>query len=126
MKLQNLLQIKAILEKHAQEPMPTLSAYKIMKFLKESSEEVAFYKERIKALSEKYGDKNENGELAYDEDGNLRVAQDKLQDCKKELNDLAFLEVKEPALKFSVGDFKTLNLSVSELFALDEVIKEGE
>lgn len=58
MKLDKLLQVRKVLGDHANEPVPTMLAYKILKFMKGSDTESAFYDQKLKEIIEKYYQSN--------------------------------------------------------------------
>lgn len=54
MKLNKLLQVRRVLSEHANEPIPTMLAYKILKFMKSSDTEGAFYDAKLQEIIEQY------------------------------------------------------------------------
>lgn len=50
MKLNKLIQVRRVLAEHANEPIPTMLAYKILKFMKASDTEGAFYDKKLKEI----------------------------------------------------------------------------
>ena len=50
MKLNKLLQVRKVLSDHANEPIPTMLAYKILKFMKASDTEGAFYEQKLNGI----------------------------------------------------------------------------
>ena len=62
MKLNKLLQARKVLSEHANEPIPTMLAYKILKFMKASDTEGAFYDQQLKEIIGKYAKKNDKGD----------------------------------------------------------------
>jgi len=123
MKLSQLIKIRKTLETHAQESIPTALAYKIMKFIKASSEEGAFYNEKFREIIEKYADKDENGKPIIN-GSNIKIQTELIPECEKELRELEDTEVELPKIKFTVVELSPLKFSVAEMFILDEVIEE--
>lgn len=122
MKLYNLLQIRTTLNAHTKDTMSTMLAYKIMKFIKSTEAEENFYNEKIQEILLKYGAKDENGNYIKSENG-IKIIDDKVDDCHKEVNELAATEVEVPAITFTIDKLSQINLTVAELYTLDEIIQ---
>lgn len=123
MKLNKLLQARKVLNKHANEPIPTLLAYKILKFMKESDTESAFYDQKLKEIVDKYGKKDKDGKLIHD-GGGVSIAPDFIEDCRKAMTELDETEVETPKVTFLIRELTPIDFSVSELYSLDELIIE--
>lgn len=124
MKISQLLKIRKTLQAHAEETIPTALAYKIMKFIKASSEEGAFYNEKFREIITKYAEKDESGKPIIN--GNsvkLKEGMD-VAKCQEEVLELDNTEVEAPTIKFKIQEFSPLKFSVAEMFILDEVIEE--
>lgn len=123
MKLNKLLQARKVLEKHANEPIPTLLAYKILKFMKASDTEGAFYNDKLKEIIMKYGERDDSGNL-INSNGGVNIARDKIEECEKEIKELDETDVEKPQITFTIQELTPINFSVSELYSLDELIEE--
>ena len=123
MKLNKLLQVRKVLSEHANEPIPTMLAYKMLKFMKASDTEGSFYDQQLKDIISKYAKKDQQGELMYI-DGHISIMPDKVEECQKAINDLGETDVDAPKITFSIRELTPINFSVSELYSLDEIIIE--
>lgn len=123
MKLSKLLQIRKILGIHSQEKVPTILAYKIMKFIKASEQEGAFYNEKFRKIIEKYSEKDEKGNPVLD-GNNIKLNQETAEECTKAVYELENTEVEVPNVSFTINELEPLAFSVSEMFILDDLIKE--
>ncbi len=85
MKLNKLLQARNAFKAHAQEQLPTMLAYKIMKFMKASDAEGEFYDQQIREVINKYAKKNEKGEIVS-ADGRVNMLPGKAEECQKAIN----------------------------------------
>ena len=97
MKLNKLIGIRNILVAHANDRVYAKVAYKMMKFIKASEDEDAFYNTKLKELIETYGEKDAMGKFAKDKVGNIKIKAEELSG---------------------------LRLSMSEMYAIDEIIIE--
>lgn len=125
MKLNKLLQVRRVLSEHANEPIPTMLAYKILKFMKASDTEGAFYDAKLQEIIEKFGKKDENGNITY-ANGRVSVNSENIDECQKAIRELGETEIEAPTITFTVRELTPINFSVSELYSLDEfIIEEG-
>ncbi len=123
MKLNKLLQIRKVLSEHANEPIPTLLACKILKFMKATDTEGAFYDQKLKEIIEKYGAKDEQGNAVYS-DGKVNIANESIVECQQAMDELGNTEVEIPNITFSIQELTPIIFTVAELFSLDEIIVE--
>lgn len=121
MKLKNLIQARKTLSSYSEEKVSAKLAYKIMKFIKATSEEVAFYDEKIKEVIMKYAERDENNEVKAD-GNNIKLLKGTGEDCQKEVNEIAEIEVEKPQIGFYLRELDELKLSAAEMFVLDEFI----
>ncbi len=123
MKLNQLINIRKIFNEHSQEKLSVPLAYKMMKFIKATEEDNAFYDERIKAIIELYAVKDEKGKPVT-EGGGIKIVESSIAQCNKEVMELSDHEVEAPKITFTLSELTELKLSASEMYALDEIIKE--
>lgn len=123
MKLENLIQARKTLKTYANERVSSALAYKMMKFMKASSDEDAFYNEKIRDVISKFAEKDENGEFVM-QNGAIRIIKDKVVDCQKEIDAVGSTDIEKPKITFTLSELNELKLSMSEVFTLDEFITE--
>lgn len=123
MKLYKLLRARKILGDHMHEQLPAPLAYKIMKFIKASENEGAFYNEKFNEIVNRYGEKNHDGK-SEPNDGKLHIDKSRAPQCEQEINELNEMEVDTPNIIFSISELDVLRFSVSDLFVLDDFISE--
>lgn len=125
MKLGNLIQARKALMAYTNEKVSAKLAYKMMKFVKATSDDVAFYDEKIKEIIMKYAEKDDNGEIIND-NGNIKLIKDTANACQKEINGVADIDIDKPQVMFLLRELEELKLSATEMFSLDEFIKIEE
>lgn len=111
--------IKNILGKIADANLPIKTSYKIMKIVSIIEVEEKFFNQKLAALIEKYGEKNDNGEYVYVDDSNIKIVEDLRVDCEKEIKELQDLEIEIPDYKFTLIDFNEANFTPREVFMLE-------
>ena len=99
-------------------------AYKIMKFCKAVSVEEEFFNTKRNEIIDAYAVKDENGQVVVDDNGMIRIVQDKIAEANAAMNELNSIEVDAPNIQFTLEELGAFELSVSDMFALDAFIAE--
>jgi hypothetical protein len=123
MKLNKLLQVRRVLSEHANEPIPTMLAYKILKFMKSSDTEGAFYDAKLQEIIEQYGKRDESGKVVH-ANGRISIDKEHIEECQIAIDELGETEIEAPHITFTIHELTPINFSVSELYSLDEIIIE--
>lgn len=101
------------------------TAYKFSKLFSNLDNEVAFYQNKISELIQKYGARDENGNLISTDDKNyISIKEDGRQECEKELNELADIKVEMKDITFNLDELENLELSIGDLKILNPFIIE--
>lgn len=99
-------------------------AYKIAKLLKEVNNEYQIFNEQRRALIEKYGTKDENGQLAVDENGNYRIVQEKIGEFNKELQELLDTEINLNCSKIDLDDLDGEEFTPTQMMQMSAFLSE--
>ena len=74
--------------------VPLVGAYKINKISRAADREFEFYREKFQEIVNNYAMKDKDGNVMFSDDGaQIRIQQDKIQECNEELDALQTLEV---------------------------------
>ena len=87
-KISELLNSTDTLQKLAQQDFKAKLAWTIARLLKSAESEIQSFNDTRMNLIKKYGEKDENGELITDEEGNCKIDPDSIETFSKELNEL--------------------------------------
>ena len=127
MNLGKILSVRKVLRSHADEKIPSMVAYKIMKFLKSTDSEEEFYNKKLNEIIEEYALRGDDGKIkTNDKDGGIQIIPSKLEDCKKAIEELQSTDVDMPNIKMSMEELSVFQMSVVELTALDDFIENKE
>ena len=121
MKLIDLIKARKVIEAHQTEKLPAVVAYKIMKFMKTSETEDAFYNEKMREIIDKYAAR-EDGQIKVQED-RILIKPECMQECNEALEELQNTETENPKLCIKVEELSAFQLSVAEVSILDEFIE---
>ena len=122
-KLEQLVNSTEALQKLSQVQLKARLALEVSRMLKEAERELGFFNDARMNLINKYGEKDENGQLITDEQKNCKIGADVLQQFSNELQELLQTEVEINANKFNLDDFGDINFTPSEMSALESFIE---
>jgi len=112
---------QAALQKLLKESLPLRTAFKLKGIAKRAQEELDKYEEVRKAAVERYGSKDENGNLIVLEEGTVKLEGENLNQFVKELSDLVNTEISIGTVSIDeLGD--KVNMSAEELLALEDLL----
>ena len=100
------------------------TAFKIARIAREIGKEMeTFEKERTKIV-EKYGERDENGQIHADENGNVKIMPSAVTDCNNEFNELLNQEVEINAEMLPEEILEQmLNVTPVQMLALEPIIR---
>lgn len=124
MKLQDLAKSVKIFESLSQGKVNVKLAYKLMKVLKETKNDIDFYQEKSKEIIEKYAQRDDKNEIVITPDQTgVMLQEDKIDEFNKEYIELNETEITLPEIKFEIDEFEDVKLSAVDLMAIDEFLK---
>ncbi len=93
-KLKDLVSFNLNSQKIFQEKLPLTCAYKLSKIQRAIAEDLEFYQKKYLEIVNEYGDKDENGNLKYSENGTVvLMIPERKEEAQKEINELDNMEV---------------------------------
>lgn len=101
--------------------LPIKTAYNLKKAQEILIKEEQEFNNMRKSIVEKYAVLNEDGEFQTNDRGGVEIQKDKTADFNKEFNDLLEIEFECPEI--GIDDLGDINISVSSLNALGNLIK---
>ena len=122
-KLEQLINSAESLKSLSQKSLKARSAYAVSKILKAADEEMTAFNEARMNLIRKYGEKDDNGELKSDENGNVHIIADSLNTFNQELRDLMDTQIEINANKIQINDIGDVEFTPAEMAQLDEFIE---
>jgi hypothetical protein len=118
------LNLKALYPKIQSQKLPIKVTYKFSRLFNALEQETQFYYTKLQELVTLYAEKDENGKPIPTESGTgVKIAQDKLADCQKDLDELAGLEITLPDTFFSIDELDGLSLTVQDMNCLLPLIE---
>ncbi len=125
MKLSQLIdeRVHSALQKLSTEPLPLRTAFKLKGIIKVVKEEFSKYEDVRKEALQRHGQKNEDGSLKVNDQGNVQFSAEGIQAFANEVGELTTLEVQVPTLTLAeLGD--KITLTAEDLESLDGIVVE--
>lgn len=112
----HLLSINTIIDKLKTEIFDINIQYKFLKINQKIEEELKILQEQTQILADNYGEKEK-------ETGYIKIKDEHIKKCEKQLNEINDYEVQLPDIYFSLDELEGLELTLEELCLLDRFIK---
>lgn len=125
-KMSDLLNATETLQKLSQKELKARLALQISRLLKEGEREIQNFNEVRTNLINKYGEKDENGELVTDEDKNCKILNDQIEIFSKELNELVGMEIEINANKINIADLENMDFTPADMAVLEPFMELDE
>lgn len=119
----DLFSIRRISEKIQKEVFDIRTQYKLLKLKAAADQEYKIFIEQLTNLSDKYGDKDEHGELQVSANGGVKVKPEFVKVFGEKLAQLEDLEVTVPDIYFTLDELQNLKLTMEELEPFMRMIK---
>ena len=114
----DLINLFPIIEKIKNKIFNVYTQYNFLKLQEYINKEKEIYIKQQASLVEKFGQKNENGEVVIKEDGTVKIKKENVQECEKLLKDINELQIQIPDIYFSLDELQNLEMTFSELSLL--------
>ena len=101
---------------------PGSTTFKIARLIRELDKEIQLFEEERFNIANKYGEKDENGFLISQENGTVKISEDKIQDCNKELQALFETQVEINANKLPIEIFDGIEMTPVQAMNLEPVV----
>ena len=121
--INEILNVTPVLRELAVKPFKGAMTFKIARLIRELDKETALFEESRSKLADKYGVRNENGELDVSEEGTIKLQADKISECNEELTNLLLTEVEINADVLPANAFDDIEISPIQAIALEAFIE---
>jgi dissimilatory sulfite reductase (desulfoviridin) alpha/beta subunit len=115
--------MQAVLRKFSDQEMSVKQCYKIMKFLLAIERESNVFAETYDKIISEYAERDANGKIVLLDNGNIKIATDKIEKCKNKIEELNNLEIELPDCCFTLEELEDVKLTPRELYAIEPILK---
>lgn len=125
MKLSEVIKVREIFLQIKDTKMPIKTSYQIARFLQRTDSDATFYSDKYRDIINECAELKEDGTPDTSEDGmNIKIQEDKVQDCVAMIQELEATDVGDFALKIDVSDLENSGLTIQQLYVLMDYIVE--
>ena len=125
MKLSDVIKVRGIFLQIKDTKMPIKTSYQIARFLQKTDADATFYSDKYRDIINECAELKEDGTPSISEDGmNIKIKEDKVQDCVTMIQELEATDVGDFALKIDIADLENSGLTVEQLYILMDYIVE--
>ena len=125
MKLSDVIKVRGIFLQLKDTKMPIKTSYQIARFLQKTDADATFYSDKYRDIINECAELKEDGTQSISEDGmNIKIKEDKVQDCVTMIQELEATDVGDFALKIDIADLENSGLTVEQLYILMDYIVE--
>ena len=126
LKLGELLNSVEVLQKLASKELKAKPAWQTSRILKAAEKEIQEFNDTRMKLINKYGEKDEQGELITDDNGNCKIIADDTIEFSNQLNELINTEIEINSNKINIEDIENIDFTPAEMAQLENFIEFGE
>jgi predicted transcriptional regulator len=120
-----ILELQTLYSSIANIRMPLKTTYKFTRLMKRAETELEFYQTKFQEIVAEYGEKDDNGQYKFTEDGqSIVIIAGKEQECNAKLFELRNLDVEINDIKFSIEELEGIDVSISELACIMSLIED--
>lgn len=121
-KIGALLNSTEALQKLASKELKARPAWQTSRILKAAEKEIQEFNEARMKLINKFGEKDEAGQLITDEAGNCKINPDNISDFNAEFNELVESEIEINGNKINIDDIEDIDFTPAEMTVLEAFI----
>lgn len=113
--LHDVIEMRAAIEEYLDLNLSIQTAYKFTKFLLETENDYDFFVSKTKEIINKYAEKDENGEIIFNEEG-VCLSGSMIEEAEAALRDLSFINVSiGDYFSFDIDEFEGLKMSCRKM-----------
>lgn len=101
---------------------PGSTTFKIARLIRELDKEIQLFEEERMKIANKYGEKDENGNLISQENGTIKIPDNKVQECNEEFQALFSTQVEINANKLPIEIFDSIEMTPTQAMNLEAIV----
>ena len=122
--LRNIVESADIMRELSGKSLKGRAAFRVARLLREVEKEFTLFNEKRVDLIKEYAQKDENGEIKSEENGNVTLDPDRLTEFYQKLEELLNTEVEINAEKIDTVDLDDIELTPAQVINLEPFINE--
>lgn len=122
MTVNDLLNVIPVLRELLNKPFKGSTAFKLARLMREVDKETTLFEESRQKLAEKFGVRDEGGNLTFDENGNIKLQPEKLNECNEEMIGLLNTTLEINAEKIPMEAFADIDIAPAQVMVIDTLV----
>ena len=122
--LRNIVESADIMRELSNKSLKGRAAFRVARLLRELEKEFTLFNEKRMDLIKEYAQKDENGEMKSDENGNVTLDQDRLNEFYQSLDELLNADVEINAEKIDSEDLDDIEITPAQIINLEAFLNE--
>ena len=115
-KMQDIVNFSSFYNTVKDQKLSIKTAYKLAQLARAIENELPFYREKLQQIIQDFALLDDNGQPVPTDDGDgVKLRAGFQQECYAAMNDLQSVEVDLPDIKFTIDDFASVELTVTEM-----------
>lgn len=123
MKLSEVIELREVIIEYADKDINFDTAYKFMKILDETEKDYQFYLDKTREVIQEYGKRDADGQLIIEENGSVRIDEEKIAEAQQKMDEMADIEIELPEKYFvKLSNLEELKISCRKMRAFMPII----
>ena len=122
--LRNIVESADIMRELSNKSLKGRAAFRVARLIKKKKKEFTLFNEKRMDLIKEYAQKDENGEMKSDENGNVTLDQDRLNEFYQSLDELLNADVEINAEKIDSEDLGDIEITPAQIINLEAFLNE--
>ena len=124
MKIIEALKFLELYLKLRDQSLPLKTSYKLSKLARRLETEQNFYQDKLRKILSQYAEKDEKGEIKFNERGDIVFIPETIRECEKEITELQNFKIEDIEITFTLDELEALQITPLELNCLFPLITE--
>ena len=118
----DLLNAIPVLRELINKPFKGATAFKLARLMRELDKETTLFEESRQKLAEKFGERNKDGNLVLDKNGNVQLKPEKFEECNDEMINLLNTTLEINAEKIPISAFDDIEITPTQAIIIGSII----
>ena len=120
----NALAFRTFYSKIKDQRFSLRTGYRLNCIAKALEPHISFYQENITNIINEFAEKDENGKIIPDENGNFKIPTEYIQTCNERINELLELEINIDVKQLSIDELENIEIGMDDLAGISPFITE--
>ena len=121
-KITDILNAIPVLQEMADKKFPGATSFKIARLMRELDKEIQLFDKQRNEIAYEFGEKDASGQLVFNEEGNIKIIESKIEECNEKLSSIINTEIEINADKLSYSSIESADFTPSQALALEPIV----